>query len=726
MADDTTSFDPTDPVARLALNRGNFVSGFQSPEQGLYLRRLALMLQKQPEAKSWAGVLGNMAQAGVGTLMARQADERERGMVGYGLRPTVSSPDAGASPAPSDDASSAASPSASATDSGKSLAASYAPVLGEAGAAGLAGGFGHETAGTYSAAIPGDNGTSLGYAQWHDTSPGVGRKSNLAAYARKYGKSPTDPDVQRQYPLVEMGLAGDPSDPGYSTERKAGQALIAAKTPQEATAAALMYERPKGWSPDHPEKAAGYASRLAYANALMGGQGGRQGGAGGALPPPNHPWTIGGQPIPGGQPNSAGAAAPPRPAMAYADAGGSQGGGSPAWPAEKPQNRVPLRGPSVGMPGASAMAPAPGPVMAQNLPPGTQAVRGAPPMARPQQGGGSIPYGHAPVQGTRAFNEIMLNPMIPDDYKKSILEQQGSHPYTGSFNEPGRVFPNTGERQQLGPGSATLSTPSGTFPLAVTPGGVGKPPNAALVAPGAPAAGGDPLAGVKPIVRSSQEMAAEGNEAEKNVASVVTYRQQGSDAEAKIGQIAALRALGDTIESGFPAQLKNFVAGYGFDLDGSQGRAQAYKAFAREIMPADASPGFRETFPTLSPDKATRDAIADYYERQYKFLQARGEAVKGPGTYAEKVERAQRVKAPELPAYFTKGGPTAPAPAGGGAPAPAPAGAQAAPAGAAPAARGGGGGYAVGDTREGRGGVTYRFKGGDWRNRDNWEKVGSP
>lgn len=295
----------------------NFINpAYITPEQVANLRATATqLLANQPEAKSWAGVLGALANAWGSSRLRDQAAALDQqrlegsarqytpagGAQGGGMLPAIAQPQAGGG----------------ASSSAGDLASYYAPTLGNAGAAGLVGGFGAESG--FRTTAVGDSGTSAGLGQWHD-SPGDPRHSNEVAFARKYGMSPNDSNAQRQFALVEMGLSGSPDDPGFGTERSAGQALRAARTPQEATAAALMYERPGGYSPQHPENSNGYSRRLALASALMG-----QGGA----------------------------------PMAYA-AGSPQPGAGVPWPAQRPQMA----------PGAGGQ---PAPVqMAQNAPLGAQ------------------------------------------------------------------------------------------------------------------------------------------------------------------------------------------------------------------------------------------------------------------------------------------------------------------------------------------------------------------
>jgi Phage tail lysozyme len=75
----------------------------------------------------------------------------------------------------------------------RAQAQGYSP----AGARGIADNFTRESGGN--PAIPGDDGTSLGLAQWHNV-----RKAALLAFAKEQGKPATDPDVQFQFLDKEM------------------------------------------------------------------------------------------------------------------------------------------------------------------------------------------------------------------------------------------------------------------------------------------------------------------------------------------------------------------------------------------------------------------------------------------------------------------------------------------------------------------------------------------
>ncbi len=662
------SLDPNSALAQALMKARGFINpAYATPELRAKLRDQAAVLQKPGEAKSWAQVFGNMAQAGVGQLLANRAEDIEQaGGASANKAMAFGEPGNAAQGGVPAQGGGIPSPSGAGGGAGADphgLVSSYASSLGQAGAAGLVGGFGHETAGTFSPAIQGDNNSSIGYAQWHDTSPGQGRKSNLSAYARKYGKSPTDPDIQRQYPLVEMGLAGSPSDPGFSTERKAGQALQAARTPQEATAAALMYERPKGWSPAHPERASGYASRLAYASALMGGAGGGGGGGG---------------------------------ATAYADAGGSQGGGGPQWPAQRPQTQVPLSGgglPQPNHPSTIGGQPLPqrptGPMMAQNVP------------------------GGSPIQGSQAYADFMTHNFVPQAAKENVLRQQLPAAVTGPFGEVVISRPNTTQTgtevmqggvqlpTTVGPGGITTTTP-----FRLPPGGQSAGQSAQPLTPPADAKKLEDLAkSAGPAQSILQGKAAEGARLEADTARMGQYAKEGSDADAKLGQIEAMRALGKGLKSGISAQVKAFLVDRGFQVDDEAGRLQTYRLMASSLLPPDASQGLREHVPILTPDEANKNTIADYLESQWKHMKRRGMIAVNDhlGNASEKQRLIQALPlpqsygAPEQPA----GAPSTPAPGG--------------------AATAGGGSAAlpkVGDIVDG-----YKYKGGPPHSPSSWVKA---
>jgi hypothetical protein len=109
---------------------------------------------------------------------------------------------------------------------------------------------------------PGDgrDGTdSIGVFQWNS-----GRAQALKQFAAQQGKSWNDPAVQRAFSFAELN----------GSERAAGQALRAAKTPEEATAAMLSYLRPGGWTSRNPLGAHSAPARLRNTQGILSAFGG--------------------------------------------------------------------------------------------------------------------------------------------------------------------------------------------------------------------------------------------------------------------------------------------------------------------------------------------------------------------------------------------------------------------------------------------------------------------
>ncbi len=586
------SVDPNSPLYQAAQKAPGYTNlgAYITPEQRKYLRDMAFALQKPGEAKSWAQVLGNMAQTGVGALLARQAYSQDQ-QAGQGTAKRWDPanyagadaaqggggmPTGGGGGAPA--AAPAASGDVSASVTGeapKSLMSAYSPVLGPAGAAGLTGGFGHETAGTFSPAIQGDNNSSIGLAQWHDTGPGQGRKSNLAAYAKKYGKSPTDPDVQRQYPLVEMGLAGSSSDPGFSTERKAGQALQAARTPQEATAAALMFERPKGWSPAHPENSSGYSQRLAYATALMGGASGG--------------------------------------ATAYADAGGGQGGGGQQWPAQRPQTQVSLGGggalPQPNHPSTIGGQPLPqrGPVMAQ-----------AP--------GGSPLSG----MGGRQIGELLADPNIDPHLKARLLEGQIPQPTSTPFG--GTTFPTPLQNPRdiagvaqggVGAGGGTVNANTLT-PVSPTTG-IGP---TQFNLPGG-SGGGNGLNAFDPLAAKGRELGAQ-SESQKNIFGIMLpYASAYPQAKLALKNLDVLEKISEAVANpSLWGKIKQEIKDRSWVDLGGNSPLEAYTAAAKGLV-ANLPPSVKgydpDTIGAVGTTEAGRKQINQNLRTAFEYAAKQGE-----------------------------------------------------------------------------------------------------
>src|SRR5690606_37912793 len=101
----------------------------------------------------------------------------------------------------------------------------------------------------------GDNGTAFGMAQWRGE-----RVTRLKRFAAAHGQDWRDFDTQLAY--IDMEL--------QKHETGAYKALKAAKTVDEATAAFIGYERPRGWTEGNPRGGHAYKTRLANAAAFAG------------------------------------------------------------------------------------------------------------------------------------------------------------------------------------------------------------------------------------------------------------------------------------------------------------------------------------------------------------------------------------------------------------------------------------------------------------------------
>jgi Phage tail lysozyme len=131
------------------------------------------------------------------------------------------------------------------------IAKGYSPIA----AAGIVGNTVHES-GVDPTAV-GDNGTSGGIAQFH-----AERLANLKAFAAARGKPATD--LQTQVDFIDHEL--------HTTETGTLAKLQAARTPEEAGAAFIDYERPQGWTPQNPAGGLGYESRKTLARAIYDGR----------------------------------------------------------------------------------------------------------------------------------------------------------------------------------------------------------------------------------------------------------------------------------------------------------------------------------------------------------------------------------------------------------------------------------------------------------------------
>lgn len=102
--------------------------------------------------------------------------------------------------------------------------------------------------------VVGDKGTAFGIAQWRGP-----RYEGLQSFAQQRGVDWRDPSLQADYIHHELN----------TTERRAGDLLRGAKTPEEAARAFIGFERPAGFTWDNPTGGHGWDNRLKNAYALL-------------------------------------------------------------------------------------------------------------------------------------------------------------------------------------------------------------------------------------------------------------------------------------------------------------------------------------------------------------------------------------------------------------------------------------------------------------------------
>lgn len=120
--------------------------------------------------------------------------------------------------------------------------------------AGIVGNLVHES-GMQPGAV-GDAGTSGGLAQFHNE-----RLANLRKYASSVGKPAGD--FQTQLEFIDREL--------NTSEGATKAKLLGAKTPEQAAAAFIDYERPQGWTPQNPAGGLGYQSRINFSRSVFNG-----------------------------------------------------------------------------------------------------------------------------------------------------------------------------------------------------------------------------------------------------------------------------------------------------------------------------------------------------------------------------------------------------------------------------------------------------------------------
>lgn len=133
-------------------------------------------------------------------------------------------------------------------------------------AAGLVGNLAHESAGlniNIEEKVSNKHGTKgYGLAQWTDNPPGKGRRTDLANFAESNGLPMNSYEAQYKFLIKEL----------QTTESRALNLIRSAKTPEEAAAAAVAFERPQGYNSknsdyvDAARNSLGWRDRLRYTN----------------------------------------------------------------------------------------------------------------------------------------------------------------------------------------------------------------------------------------------------------------------------------------------------------------------------------------------------------------------------------------------------------------------------------------------------------------------------
>jgi hypothetical protein len=120
-------------------------------------------------------------------------------------------------------------------------------------AAGVIGNLQQESGSRLDPNVVGDKGTAFGIAQWRGP-----RYEALQRFASEAKKDWRDPVVQTDFIDYEL----------KNTERRAGDLLRSAKTPEEAARAFVAFERPAGFRWDAPEGAHGFENRVKFATSF--------------------------------------------------------------------------------------------------------------------------------------------------------------------------------------------------------------------------------------------------------------------------------------------------------------------------------------------------------------------------------------------------------------------------------------------------------------------------
>jgi len=149
--------------------------------------------------------------------------------------------------------------------------------LSPAQAAGLAGNFAWESGGKTDEVSPNDNlrhspnsPHSAGIAQWNDRLPALIQSAREAGVPVPNGDLRNAADVKRMISAIPLKQQLEFAWKELNgSEGRALKGLQAAQDPQAATAAAIGYHRPAGWTLNNPTAGHGFSQRLALAQGLL-------------------------------------------------------------------------------------------------------------------------------------------------------------------------------------------------------------------------------------------------------------------------------------------------------------------------------------------------------------------------------------------------------------------------------------------------------------------------
>lgn len=509
--------------ATALLQGPNFVNpAYATPQQRAQMYAYGDALLKPTEVKNgWQGI-AEMTRAIMGGYAQYRADQMEQasqaqnkndfaGTVGSVVAPGTSSYVPGAQPSqtgsmtPSLSAAPFPSTSSSAGADIAPLAASYYLANGitnPLGAAALAGNTQAESGfnpGASRAHDGHDGSAAINIGQWNGS-----RAVDFNNFVAQNKLDPNDPKTGLAFQAAELN----------STEKNARDALNAARTPEEANAAALSYFRPAGYTAVDPTKSLNYATRLANTQAILG-----------RLAPPAVATN----------------GAPPA-AMAYA-------------------------GPQAPVGGALSVAAVNGAAPQGNVP--------VPPPQPVQMAGGALPVSAGAIgellgntnisDAQKAMAMGLLAPKTLQDATGNIYQSYQNRP----VNQGAPIFQG-GTRgadieglPQIITGSPTAPRSAIVAPNVAGAGGSSGSGLASIIKKGSPL--GDYLDQKR---ANAADATAQMNDAGNTVNQLNDYRRDGIRAKGTLGQLDAIDQQGQKAGYGVIPNIKEVLGRYGVETDG--------------------------------------------------------------------------------------------------------------------------------------------------------------